>query len=59
MADTGHVFDESFGEKLLSSETMELDLTKPEHKELATYWRHNAEVVAAIEGAREREGVKM
>ena len=51
MADLGYGLEESFAGKLPSSETVELDVTQPQHKEWTTYRQQNMIEVAAIMGA--------
>ena len=57
MADMGHVLEETFSAKLPNSETVELDESKPDHKQWAKYWRQNAKAGAVILAAQESEDV--
>ena len=59
MANLGHVLEESFAEKVLISETIDLDAMKPQHKESAKHRQQNATVVAAIVGVQEIEDVNV
>ena len=57
MADLGHVLEETFLEKLPSRKIVELDESKPDHKQWAEHWRQNAKAGAVILPAQESEDV--
>ena len=59
MTHMGHVLEETFLAKLPSSETVELDESKLEHKQWAKYWRQNAKAGAVILSAHESQDVML